>query len=185
MSNSFGNNRTKIAQFFYNKIQKKAKETKVDDFAFVNVKSIGIIFDENSEGINEFIQDISQEFKSKSGVISIFELAYNVSEAKKPEPNGIPTVYFTDEDVNRYGKPKFKDVINFIETPFDLLINLAENGHWPIRFSAVMSKAKFKVGRYEDNSDVYDFMVDTGENISMKSFYGLILNYLKIINASG
>ncbi len=182
MGEDFGNTRTKVAEYFYSKISKKAKQDKIGDFVFDNVKSIGIIYDKNSNDVNTFIQDISKEFKSKSGVISIFELAYNIEEDDKPEPTGIPIACFSDKDVNWYGRPKFKDVTNFLDTPFDLLINLAENDAWPIKFSAALSKAKFKVGRLQDNSNIYDFMVDTSNITSMSQFHSHILTFLRIIN---
>ena len=184
MSDNFGNTRTKIAQFFYNRLHKKVKQTKINDFKFENVKSIGIIFDGNNKGINSLINTISTEFKSKSGVISIYELAYNVDDAQKPDQIGIPTVFFTDEDLNWYGKPKFKDVENFVDTPFDLLINLASNDSWAIKFCTMLSKAKFKVGKLEDNSDVYDFMINSSKDTSTANLYKLILDYLRIINSN-
>ena len=182
MSNNFGNTRTKIAQYFYNRLQKKVQRSKVDDFKFENVKSIGILFDSNSKDINSLINKISTEFKSKSGVISINELAYNVDDDKKPEQIGIPTVYFTDDDLNWYGKPKFKDVENFLNTPFDLLINLAENNTWPIKFCTMLSQAKFKVGMLDENTNVYDFMIETNSKTSSNDLHKLILDYLRIIN---
>ena len=184
MSDNFGNTRTKIAQFFYRRLQKNVKQNKVNDFKFDNVKSIGIIFDDNSKDINSLINSISTEFKSKSGVISIYELAYNVEDSNKPEPIGIPTVYFTNADLNWYGKPKFKDVENFIDTPFDLLINLANNNSWAIRFCTMQSKAKFKVGKLGGNSEVYDFMIENSEELSTINLHKLILDYLRIINST-
>ena len=183
MSDNFGNTRTKIAQYFYNRLQKNVKDTKNNNFRFNNIKSIGIIFDESSKKVNSIINSLSTEFKSKSGVISIYLLAYNVDDNHKPEPIGVPTVFFTDKDLNWYGKPKFKDVENFIDTPFDLLINLASNDTWAIKFSTMQSKAKFKVGKLEENIDVYDFMVDNSKNTSVDNFHKLILDYLKIINS--
>lgn len=183
MGDNYGNTRTKVAQFFYSRLQKNVKQNKVIDFKFDEVKSIGIIFDENSKQINSLINSISTEFKSKSGVISIYELAYNVDDLNKPDQIGIPTVYFTDADLNWYGKPKFKDVENFINTPFDLLINLASNDTWAIKFCVMPSKAKFKVGKLEGNDDVYDFMIDLSKDISTTNFHKLILDYLRIINS--
>lgn len=184
MGDNFGNTRTKVAQFFYSRLQKNVKQDKVSDFKFDDVKSVGIIFDDNSKNINSFIETLSTEFKSKSGVISIYELAYNIDEAHKPDQIGIPTVFFTDKDLNWYGKSKFKDVDNFINTPFDLLINLASNDTWAIKFCVMQSKAKFKVGKLEDNSDVYDFMIDNSKDNSTSSFHKLILDYLRIINSN-
>jgi hypothetical protein len=183
MSDNFGNTRTKVAQFFYRRLQKNVKQNKVNDFKFDSIKSIGIIFDGDSKKINSLINSLSTEFKSKSGVVSIYLLAYNVDDVHKPDSIGVPTVFFTDKDLNWYGKPKFKDVDNFIETPFDLLINLASNDTWAIKFSTLLSRAKFKVGKLEDNSDVYDFMVDNSNNLSTDNLHKLILDYLKIINS--
>ena len=183
MSDNFGNTRTKIAQFFYNRLHKKVKQTRINDFKFEKVKSIGIIFDKNSRDINALINNISNEFKSKSGIVSIYKLAYDVDEADRPDQIGIPTVHLTDDDLNWYGKPKFKDVENFIDTPFDLLINLASNDSWAIKFCTMLSKAKFKVGKFEENGDVFDFMIGSSQDISTTNFHKLIIDYLKIINS--
>lgn len=181
MSDNYSNTRTKVAEYFYNRIRKNSTREKVDSFRFENVKSIGIIFDNNHEGLNDFIKDISQEFRSRSGVISIFQLAYKIEDNNKPEPNGIPVVYFNDKDLNWYGKSKYKDVTNFLDTPFDLLINLAENDTWAIKFCSLLSKSKFKVGKFQENEVVYDLMINNKEKDNKVTFK-LILDTLKIIN---
>lgn len=182
MSDNFGNTKTKVAQYFYSRLKKKVKHTKINDFKFDKVKSIGIIFDNNSKNVNSLIDNLSKEFKGKSGIISFFLLAYNVEDKNRPDQIGIPTVYLTDKELNWYGMPKFKDAENFLDTQFDLLINLASNDTWAIKFTSLLSKAKFKVGQYSDNSNIYDFMVNTSADTNSSQLHQLIIDYLKIIN---
>ncbi len=182
MSDNFGNTRTKVAQFFYRRLQKSVKQTNKIDFKFNKVKSIGIIFDKNSKGVNSLIKKLYEELNKNSALISIYKLAYNIEEVDRPEQVEVPIVYFTDDDLNWYGKPKFKDVENFLETPFDLLINLASNDSWGIKFSIMLSKAKFKVGKLEANSDVYDFMINNSEGTNSEDLNNVIVDYLRIIN---
>jgi hypothetical protein len=184
MSDNYGNTRTKVAHYFYSKLKKKVKPTKINDFKFDQVKSVGIIFDNDSSSVNTLIENLSKEFKSKSGVVSFFMLGYEVEDNNRPNQIGIPTVYITNKELNWYGMPKFKDAKNFIDTPFDLLINLASNETWAIKFCSLLSKAKFKVGRYDENSNVYDFMINISDDANSSKTYKLIIDYLKIINNS-
>ena len=183
MSKQFGKIRTKVAHYFYNALIKKIKQKDLSSFKLSSVKSIGIIFDNYNSDVNYFINDLSKEFKQKIGFVSIYKLAYNIPEGNKHDTDGIPVVYFSDKDTNWYGKPKFKDVISFLETPFNLLINIGDNNSWTIKFCVLNSNAKFKVGRLNDHHELYDLMIDTKKNSNDKELYKAIIEYLKLINS--
>ncbi|MCK5782215.1 MAG: hypothetical protein KAH10_06465 [Flavobacteriales bacterium] len=177
-----GKFKTKIADYFYKKILIDAKQVESDDFIFQKVKTVGIIYDKDSSHVNEFIEEISVESTSMPSGLSFFELGYNLNEDLKPHVDGLSSVLFYDSDINTYGKPISKEVVEFLETPFDLLINLVSNDLWPIKFCVALSKADFKVGHFEENNNVYDFMVDTRSIKSYKEFHKTIISYLQIIN---
>ena len=51
----------------------------------------------------------------------------------------------------------------------------------PVKYLAGGSKAKFKVGKLEDNSSVYDMMIDVKQD-SLESLIKEIKHYLNLIN---
>lgn len=172
--------RNKVARYFYNNI----KTTKNNvDFKLKNVKTISIIFDNSSVDINSFVKQISNEFKKNSTIVAISMLAYNVDDNSKLEPIGFPIIYMHKKDVNWYGKPYKKAILEYLNSPSDLLINFADNKYWPIRFSAIMSNSKFKIGKLENAIQDYDFMVDVKKGVPEKDFFSIAWEYLKIINA--
>ena len=180
MTEDYGITKTKLANFFYNRKKNSLVENKIESFKFDEIKSIGIIFDNNHYGLQKLIDALIQEFRKKSGIISIFNLGYEIDEMNKPEANGIPVVYFNKKDLNWYGMPKYKDVTNFTDTKFDLLINLASEDSWAIKFCALLSKGKFKVSNHSGDQDIYDLMINTKEEKG--EYISLMIDTLKIIN---
>ncbi|HNW50185.1 MAG TPA: hypothetical protein PKH79_03825 [Prolixibacteraceae bacterium] len=66
-------------------------------------------------------------------------------------------------DLNFWKLPPDKLVRSFIETPFDLLINLASDKNDVITYICAASKAKFKVS-YKQQGEIYDLVIDLGES---------------------
>ncbi|MCK5823812.1 MAG: hypothetical protein KAG96_00205 [Ichthyobacteriaceae bacterium] len=182
MSNNYGSIKTKLAELHYKRLLNNSKKTNINNFNLKKVKSIGILFDNKTSNLNTLIEDLSKEFKN-TGVVSIYLMGYNIDEINKVDTSGLPTIYFTDGDVGWYGKPKFKDVLNFVNTPFDLLINLANSDIWTIKFCITMSKSKFKVGDYQNNIEMYDLMLDMKESNNMATYKNILIKYLRLINS--
>jgi hypothetical protein len=65
-------------------------------------------------------------------------------------------------DLNFWKLPPAKLVHSFIETPFDLLINLAGINNDPVNYICAASKAKFKVC-YKPLGKIYDMVVELAE----------------------
>ena len=172
----------RIAKYIYSSILRNNESKDSYAFVFDKVKTVGLIFDNNNIEVNLLAKSIIEEGKKNSNIISVSELGYGLEESNKPNKIGIPTIFFDKEDLNSYGRPKSEDVNTFINTPFDLLINISDNNLWPIKFCVASSKAKFKVGKFEEGNDVYDFMIDAEDDYDTSKFNDLLLNYLKIFN---
>ncbi len=54
--------------------------------------------------------------------------------------------------------PKSDDIEEFINTPYEILIDINNNNYFPVKYVTVMSRAQFKVGSessaYSDNLDM-------------------------------
>lgn len=72
---------------------------------------------------------------------------------------------------------------NFIEEEYDLLIDLNINDHFALKYIAALSKATFKVGKYEeDDVPIHDMMIDSDHTKTVKYFLRQIDTYITMLN---
>ncbi|MCX6181495.1 MAG: hypothetical protein NT150_06180 [Bacteroidetes bacterium] len=91
--------------------------------------------------------------------------------------------YFTKKDLNLLLQPTGKVVANFIEEPYDILIDTSINAFLPFKYIVSQSQAKFKVGRKElEYSSSFDFMIKVEEGKDLRYLLRYIDHYLNIIN---
>ena len=91
--------------------------------------------------------------------------------------------FFCFKDINAHLRPISPSVQNFIETPFDILIDTSVLEDKSIRFVTTLSNAKFKVGYtqlpYAKN---LDFTINLPEGETVRELIKNIDRYLHIIN---
>ena len=92
--------------------------------------------------------------------------------------------FFFLKDLNWYYKPQNYVINNFLEKDYDILINLCTSNCVPVKYLAGSSRAKFKVGKFEDNLSVYDMMIDVKQN-SLETLIKEVKHYLNLINTNG
>lgn len=91
--------------------------------------------------------------------------------------------FFDKKQLNWYMKPSDPFIRNFIEDEHDILIDFNVKDHFPLRYIAAISKAKFKVGRLSPGTEfIYDLTIDTGTSTDLKSFMREVDTYLLMIN---
>jgi hypothetical protein len=89
----------------------------------------------------------------------------------------------TAKDVNWRYQPVKPFAKEFINTDFDILIDLSLNEYLPLYYCAALSKAVLKVGRFrEDEHHVYDLMIHSAPEDTIDSFAEQVIHYLKRIN---
>ncbi len=89
----------------------------------------------------------------------------------------------TAKDINWRIQPQKPFVKEFINTEFDILIDLSLTDHLPLLYCAALSKARLKAGRFqEDHQLFYDLMIHAGPEETIESFAGQIIHYLSRIN---
>ena len=89
----------------------------------------------------------------------------------------------TAKDINWRIQPQKHFVKEFINTEFDILIDLSLTDHLPLLYCAALSKARLKAGRFqEDHQLFYDLMIHAGPEETIESFAGQIIHYLSRIN---
>ena len=89
---------------------------------------------------------------------------------------------FSRKELNWYLIPKTPVVTDFIDKPFDVLLDLSLDDFFPVEYIARLSKSKFKVGRFTENHNSYDLMFELEKGNSLDSYLEYIKKYLNLIN---
>ncbi len=153
-----GNTRAYIGQKV---LERKLRDsTRIPVVCNINdAKKIGIIYNATHlvsfEIIRNFVKDLSQK------KISVTALGY--VNSKKLIDHYLYRkgfYFFTKSNLNWFDKPVTDAVEEFIKIPFDILINLSLEEYYPVQYVVALSISTFKVGRYIDEPNYLDFMID-------------------------
>lgn len=154
---------------------KKSTKTKANR-SLSSIDRIALFVDEESL----FDQ---KEFRNLQKLIGLDNTHFNILtfKSKKTSYNEFRGAIVIQNDINWQGKITSKDVLEFLNRDYDLLIDYtqAENQMKQLIISEI--KASFKVG-YKDNKDeLYDFMISVNPS-EVALFTKEMIYYLKILN---
>ncbi len=143
-----------------------------------DAKTIGILFEatdkEEFELVKKYVLYL-KELKKKVKAVGYF----STGDTPDFTYSKLEYDFFSKKDLNWYSKPSDKFVSNFIEEEFDILMDLNVHEHFPIRYIAGTSKARFKVGRQKEGDDaIYDLMIEGTEGKGLKYFLRQVDTYL-------
>ncbi len=160
-------------------------DRKINLCTLSEAKNIGIIYNATEYISFEIVRDLVKQLSNNS--ISIKVLGY--VESKKLIDHYLYRKgfdFFCKNDLNWYYKPVSSQTDEFINEPFDLLINLSLDYQFPIHFISSSSKASFKSGRYSLTDASLDFMIDIEkEKETMKSLHRDIILEKKSLAENG
>ena len=100
---------------------------------------------------------------------------------KFDKTNKAPKDYFSEKDFGFQRKVFDTNFRQFLETPFDLLISYFTDESQYLEFAVLSSKATFKVGFANVNSDLFDMEI-VGEINNLEEFNLELTRYLKFLN---
>jgi hypothetical protein len=136
---------------------------------------IGIIYNATEYVSFEIIKDLVKRLSLNSRKITVLGYVHS----KKLIDNYLYRKgfdFFSRNDLNWYYKPASPVAMEFLNEPFDLLINLSLEDHYPIHYITALSPALFKAGRYSPDDLYLDLMIDIEkEKQTMKSLHQDIL----------
>lgn len=165
---------------FFQELSKVQRNRRVVNLA--HAKNIGVLYVLRDEDTYREVQQFVLSLKSKDRYVHT--LGY--IPVKYFPPYIIPTLatdYFGRKEVNWFGKPRSSYVSDFLKRDFDILINLCTEDNFTLQYICGLSKACFKAGPSgEGHTDYYDFMIETGNGISLRDYMKEIIHYLNIIN---
>ena len=146
-----------------------------------DAKSIGILYDATNENqISEIKPFVDYFFNLKKDIKAlgyVNDKQYTFCHTPKLQYD-----FFNRKDLNWYYKPQNYIIDNFIKKDYDILINLCDSSVIPIKYLVASSLAKFKIGIFEENYQIYDFMISLNEDKSVVKLMSEIKHYIELIN---
>ena len=168
---------SKIIKNFLLKKIVSSKLTNPDlEVSVSKIKTIGVIVDESYFTNIELLKREIEQYgvDEKNIKVLLFKKKVSKKEIVK-EP------FFTSSNIKINGEINKKEVNDFLEEPFDLLINYYEVERPSLVLVSKTSKAQFKVGCSTIGRRVNHFMINTSVS-QYKEFISELLKYLKILN---
>ncbi|MBN2215494.1 MAG: hypothetical protein JW723_14770 [Bacteroidales bacterium] len=122
-------------------------------------KTVGIIYNATNSVSFEIIRDFARILMQKKIDVSV--LGYVHSKRLIDHylyRKGFD--FFTKNNLNWYNRPKSDTVDDFIKKQYDILINLSLEKYYPIQYILALSPSQFKVGKYFEEPNYMDLMID-------------------------
>ena len=165
-----------IKNFFLKKNVTKRLLKQKNQLVQQKIASVGLLVDEsyfsNTAGLVE--QLISQGIEKDKITVLIYKDKIKSKELIDSPFLALKNISFTCE-INK------NEVIDFLETPFDLLINYYDVNKYALVLLSVQSKANFKVGFDTVDKRVNHFILKTLVD-EYELFTSELFKYLKILN---
>ena len=125
---------------------------------FNDLKKVGIIIKYQLDIENRAINKLLEFFKGK-GIHTEMLVYYPDKKLPANVKARLGMLYFAEGDTNWFGKPNKREVEEFINDDFGLLIDFSPEHIYSLQYIIQASKAVFKVGRISYNDDPYDFVL--------------------------
>ncbi|MFW5645123.1 MAG: DUF6913 domain-containing protein [Bacteroidota bacterium] len=172
--------RTALGNYILKKKIKNSTRNK-QLYNFNTAKSAGILFDASDTGSFSYIKEFSRFLKSngiKTQLLGYIESKEVPDEMVLWDDCNIVTI----QDIDWFLKPKSPEALDFIAREFNILFDLSLTHYFTMCYISKLSSANFKVGRYTDEDNDYDLMIDITKNPRVDYFIEHINNYLSILN---
>lgn len=146
-----------------------------------NTKTLGILYKYESKHSADFISKLFQEFSSHG--IKCEAVGYYDDKALPLEyAPKISHIVICQADLQWGRIPKAEEVEKFIDTEYDILLDLSRSDMLVFKYIASLSKAEFKIGSLHYDKDPYDlvFIEDTKSD---QSFVDQVFKFLRSIKS--
>lgn len=164
---------------FMKRTQQPQKRRQV--VSFEAARKIGVLYDATLEGDYESVKNYVKTIRAEHKEV----IALGYVDGKDLSRNQFAQLgldFFTRKDLKWNMIPHSLEVKNFINEPFDILINFDDGNCFPLSYISAMSKAHFRIGRYsKKNLHHFDFLIEAGNSTSLNNFIKEADKYLRII----
>jgi hypothetical protein len=149
--------------------------------SYTKAATVGILYDATNEKDYELIKEYVRAMRAQSK--DVVALGYYDS---KELPNmrfmKLGLDFFTRKALNWKMKPANPIVNNFINKSFDILICLNLGQNIPLRYVSALTKARFKIGKYEAGiPNIYDLEIKIDGQVTLRQMIEQVNHYLNLI----
>ncbi len=149
--------------------------------SFQNARNIGILYDATDMETYEVVKNYVKDIRSYSKEVLALGFV-DKPELHRDQFAKLGLDFFTRKNVNWHMIPSGMVVSNFINKPYDILINLSTAKCFPLHYISALSSASFKIGMFNRrNEPFYDLLLDIKDNRSLPQFITHVNHYLNII----
>jgi len=171
--------RRKIAMVILRRRSKYRKREK-NISSFESSKVIGVVFKTDTQSDFEIVKQFLHFLSDQEN--KVVALCY-VDSKKVPDfyllRKGFN--FFSRQDLNYFFLPKAQFILDFIEKPFDMLIDLSTDNNFPLFLISSLSKAKYKIGKLYKNVNCFDVMIDISKKNNVQSLIENIKHYIPVL----
>lgn len=151
---------------------KKNDALRVSD-AYKEARKIGLLYSLDEDRTKNMLDELIGKFESDQKKVRTMTF---VPVAAKIESPGY--AYFNEKDLNAKGNWSKDTVEQFRNEPFDFLVSLDWNQNKYTQNILAGSKAKCRVGRYEEGkSQYFELMINPSDD-KYESYLGEVYHYL-------
>ncbi|MEI6434076.1 MAG: hypothetical protein WCP32_04460 [Bacteroidota bacterium] len=176
-----GKLRKKIGQYYFKKensrVERQCQMTNLKD-----ARKIGILYTLDDVPDYELVSQFVAQLQGEHKEVKTLGFVKNKNLVQRFLPK-LSFDFFSKRDLTWFYKPIHKQVRDFIEREFDLLIDLSLYDSFPLNYISGLSNALLRVGKFsEENTDYYDLMIDLKPSMTSEEYLGQIQHYLTVIN---
>ncbi len=153
----------------------KKNEVRRANLAYNQAKSVGIIFSIQDLKKHESIKKFKKILEADGKLVKV--LGYL---PKGPQNFEFMFDFFTVNEVNFWGKFESDVVAKFASEPFDYLFYLDKDSNALIHNILAMSKAKCRIGSYQEQNAHYCEMMVQAPNGSLQGLVDEMYKYTKL-----
>jgi hypothetical protein len=149
--------------------------------SFSSISEIGIVYDAGTPLQEDQVNQIAQLLRKEGK--KVFTLGYiNAKHLPEKHKFNMSSGYYWRETLTKYNLPDKQKLSSFLNTEFDLLMNLFFEKELPLQAIAALSKSKFSMGANIKGALPYnDFLIDTGEEREITNLGMQMIHYLNVI----
>jgi hypothetical protein len=148
------------------------------------IKSIGIVWDASKSEDFINLSRFHQQMNERG--INVNILGYYPG---KELPNQYTALRyltcFRKQEINLFYVPVSSETERFINTIFDILIDVNFEKSFPLYYISSLSKASFKVGLFDKEADssTFDLMIELKKPVHIEEYLSNVVHYLEMINS--
>ena len=170
------NLRQKVHNHFLAKALKshRAQRQSVD---FDRAKTVGILFNATNLNDREKVLKHARLLEQKGKQVKLLGFV----NTKKGIEN-LPFSNFSRKEMDWATRPTSAEVLDFMQRDFDVLINISLQEVMPLEYITTLSKAKFRVGPYTEQTACYELMLDVSRSNDIDAFMHQAMFFLDKMN---